>query len=173
ATSAAGVTSMNVSGLPSNTTVYVVVRARDASGNHDGNLVEKSMATNASFSLDVQAVLTNDCGVVGCHVPGNPTGGLILAPGFAYAQIVDVPAGEMNGIQLDGGTVNYITPGDPDDSYLNIKINAGLLAALKASLGAAGGRTGNQMPAPSTGSTLTTTELAAIATWIQQGAPNN
>jgi hypothetical protein len=173
ATSAAGATSTTVSGLPSNTTVYVVVRARDASGNHDGNLVEKSMATNASFSLDVQSVLTKDCGVVGCHVPGNPTGGLILAPGFAYAQIVDVPAGEMNGVQLDGGTVNYITPGDPADSYLNIKINAGLLAALKASLGAAGGRTGSQMPAPSTGSTLTTSELTAIATWIQQGAPNN
>jgi hypothetical protein len=173
ATSAAGATSTNVSGLPSNTTVYVVVRARDASGNHDDNMVEKSISTNASLSLDVQPVFTNDCGVVGCHVPGNPTGGLILAPGFTYAQIVDVPAGEMNGIQLDGGTVNYVTPGDPDDSYVNIKINASLLAALKTSLGAAGGRTGTQMPAPSTGSTLTQTQLEAIATWIEQGAPNN
>jgi hypothetical protein len=132
------------------------------------------MTTNASFSLDVQPIFTHDCGVVGCHVPGNPTGGLILAPGFAYAKLVGVPAAEASAFQLDGGTVNYITPGDPGDSFLDIKINAGLLAAVKASLPASvAGRLGTQMPAPSTGSTLTQTELTTIASWIAQGAPNN
>jgi hypothetical protein len=175
ATSAAGATSITVSALTPNATLYFVVRARDSDGNQDNNTVEKSMATNVSFSLNVQPILSHDCGVVGCHVPGNPTGGLVLARGFAYKAIVGVAAIEANNVfQLDGGTVDYITPGDPGDSYLNIKINAGLLAALKASLPASSaGRVGTQMPAPSTGSTLSQAELGTISSWIAQGAPNN
>jgi hypothetical protein len=175
ATSAAGATSIMVSNLAPNATLYFVVRARDLDGNEDTNTVEKSMVTNVSFSLNVQPIFTHDCGVVGCHVPGNPTGGLILAEGFAYAQIVGVNALEALGaFQLDGGAVDYINPGDPSDSYLNIKINAPLLSALKASLPASvGGRLGTQMPAPSTGSTLSQADLATISNWIVQGAPNN
>jgi hypothetical protein len=87
ATSAAGATSIMLTSLAPNATLYFVVRARDADGNHDSNTVEKSMVTNVSFSLNVQTIFADDCGVVGCHVPGNPTGNLILAPGFAYQQI--------------------------------------------------------------------------------------
>jgi hypothetical protein len=175
ATSATGATSITVSDLTPNATLYFVVRCRDIDGNEDNNTVEKSMVTNVSFSLNVQPILTHDCGVVGCHVPGQPTGGLILAAGFAYPNIVGVPALEALGsFQLDGGVVNYITPGDPGDSYLNIKINAPLLAALKASLAPSlGGRLGTQMPAPSTGSTLSQADLATISNWIAQGANQN
>jgi hypothetical protein len=173
-TSAPGATSIDVSGLPPNTTLFFVVRARDGDENEDDNTVEKSMATNASFSLNVQPIFTHDCGVVGCHVPGNPTGGLILAPGFAYGALVGVPALEMAGLAIDGGTVAYVSPGDPGDSFLSIKIDANLLAAVKAGQPpAVAPKLGTLMPAPSTGSTLTQAELATITSWIAQGAPNN
>ena len=131
------------------------------------------MTTNVSFVANVQTIFTHDCGVVGCHVPGSPAGGLILAPGFAYAQIASVVAPEMNGITLDGGTVYYADPGATATSYLYIKTNASVLAAVKASLPAQQGRLGTQMPAPATGSTLTSEELTTIANWILQGAANN
>jgi hypothetical protein len=172
ATSAGGATSLTVTNLPSNSTVYVVVRARDGDGNHDTTNppVEKSMLTDVSFALDIQTIFAHDCGVVGCHVPGSPTGGLVLAQGFAYDAIVNIPAPEAMSFQLDGGVVNYVTPGDPGDSFLNIKVNAVLFQAVKT---ATGKNLGNQMPAPSTGSTLSPTELNEIALWISQGANNN
>jgi hypothetical protein len=175
ASSAVGALSITVTGLAPNATLYFVVRARDADGNHDvtPNPVEKSMTTDVSFKANVQPIFAHDCGVVGCHVPGNPTGGLILASGFAYAQIVGVNALELNGLSNDGGTYAYVTPGDPADSYLNIKINNGLLTAFKAANPSFAPRMGTQMPAPSTGSTLTQDELNTIANWITQGAANN
>ncbi|HEY5146173.1 MAG TPA: hypothetical protein VII82_05375, partial [Polyangiaceae bacterium] len=159
ATSAPGALSIVVTNIPPNTTTYFVVRARDADGNRDSNVVEASLTTNVSFSLNIQPIFSDDCGVVGCHVPGSPAGNLILAQGFAYAQIVNVTAGEK-------ATLSYVTPGDPTHSYLAAKINyAGLFAAV--------GAVGSMMPAPSTGSTLSTAELNTIANWITQGAVSN
>ncbi len=52
-------------------------------------------ATNVSFSLNVQLYLLGRLrGRRLSRCQGNPTGGLILAPGFAYAQIVGMAAGE-------------------------------------------------------------------------------
>ena len=174
ASSAAGATTVTLTNLTPNATLFFVVRARDADGNHDANTVEKSFTTNVSFAANVQPILTDDCGVVGCHVPGNPTGGLILAPGFAYAQLVGVPALETNGVSVDGSAVDYVSPGNAPLSYLNLKINIALLNAFKATLPPSqSGRLGTQMPAPATGSTLTQDELNTIANWINQGAAHN
>jgi hypothetical protein len=173
-TSGEGATSIVLPNLTPNATLFFVVRARDMDGNHDSNTVEKSFTTNVSFGTNVQPLLTDDCGVVGCHVPGNPAGGLILAPGFAYAQLVGVPAAETNGVLVDGSVIDYVTPGNAGLSFLNVKLNVALLNALKAGLPPAqAGRLGIQMPAPATGSTLTQDELSTIANWINQGAVQN
>jgi hypothetical protein len=157
-TSMPGATSISLTGLPPNATTYFVVRARDEDGNRDSNVVEAMLTTVVSFALNVQPIFSDDCGVVGCHVPGSPTGGLILAQGFAYAQLVSVPAGESP-------TLSYVNPGDPTTSYLAAKINyMGLFGTIgKLSL----------MPATSTGSTLSPAEIDTIANWIAQGAVNN
>jgi hypothetical protein len=177
ATSAGGATMMTVTDLPSNSNLFMVLRARDGDGNHDTSNppVEKSMMTDVSFALDIQTIFANDCGVVGCHVPGSPTGGLILAPGFAYNQIVNVPALEGSKVPFDGGVgVNYVTPYDPSDSFLNMKVNASLYSYVTgAPPNGLGQKIGVQMPAPSTGSSLSPTELNNIALWIAQGANNN
>jgi hypothetical protein len=158
ATSMPGATSIMLTGLPANATIYFVVRARDEDGNRDSNVVEYSLTTNVSFALNVQPIFSDDCGVVGCHVPGSPTGNLILAEGFAYAQIVGVTAAESPAL-------SYVTPTDPSNSYLAIKIN---YMGLFATLGKA-----SQMPATSTGSVLSAAEIDTIANWIAQGAVNN
>ena len=157
-TSMQGALTITLTGLPPNATVYFVVRARDLDGNHDSNVVEASLSTNVSFALNVQPIFSDDCGVVGCHVPGSPTGGLILAAGFAYAQLVNVAAPEQP-------TLNFVTPTDPTDSYLAVKINYNGLFSTKGK--------GTLMPAPSTGSTLSAAEINTIANWIAQGAANN
>jgi len=167
-----GATSITVQDLPAGTTLYFVVRAQDLDGEQDSNTIERSFTTNLSFALNVQPIFTQNCGVVGCHVPGNPTGGLILAPGFAYGATVGVPAGEGTSLPVDGGTASYsyVSPGSPLTSFLNLKINAGLLANLQATTTKS---VGSVMPAPGTGTTLTQGELDTIASWITQGALNN
>jgi hypothetical protein len=158
ATSMPGATSIMLSDLPPNETIYFVVRARDEDGNRDSNVVEYSLSTNVSFALNVQPIFSDDCGVVGCHVPGSPTGNLILAEGFSYDQIVGVPSGEV-------ASYPYVAPGNPSQSYLAIKIN---YMGLFPTLGKA-----SQMPATSTGSVLSAAEIDTIANWIAQGAVNN
>jgi hypothetical protein len=158
ATSMPGALTITLANLPPNATVYFVVRARDLDGNHDSNVVEASLSTNVSFALNVQPIFSDDCGVVGCHVPGSPTGGLILAAGFSYAQLVNVAAPEAP-------TLNLVTPTDPTDSFLAVKINYNGLFSTKGK--------GSLMPAPSTGSTLSPGEINTIANWIAQGAVNN
>jgi hypothetical protein len=158
ATSMPGALSIMLTDLPPNATVYFVVRARDLDGNHDSNVVEASLPTNVSFALNVQPLFTDDCGVVGCHVPGSPTGGLILAEGFAYDQLVNVASTEVT-------TLSRVAPGDPTDSFLAVKINYNGLFATKGKFAL--------MPAPATGSTLSPDQINTIANWIAQGAVNN
>jgi hypothetical protein len=199
-TSSAGASSILLSNLTPNSTLYFVVCARDLDGNRacaktsDGGSDEVSLVTPVSFAQNISPVFAHNCGVVGCHVPGNPSGRLNLATGFAYAAIVNVQAFEatpsialkadaslppgMNPALVttpgDGGpstfTLNYVTPTDVGDSYLYIKTHQTALTQLMA---VASGNLGTLMPAPVTGTTLSQADLDAIASWIEAGAPNN
>jgi hypothetical protein len=199
-TSGPGVSSIALTNLTPNSTLYFIVCARDLDGNRacaktaDGGSDEVSLATPVSFAQNISPVFAHNCGVVGCHVPGNPSGRLNLATGFAYGSIVNVQAVEatpslslkadaslprgMNAALTppdDGGlstfTLNYVTPGDFGDSYLYIKTHQTALTQLMAVL--ATGNLGTVMPAPATGTTLSQADLDAIGNWIAQGAPNN
>jgi hypothetical protein len=195
--SAPGASSILLTGLLPDSMLYFVVCARDADGNHgcatgaDGGTDEVMFQTPVSFAQNVEPIFNHNCGVVGCHVPGNPSGNLVLAKGFAYDAIVNVRASEATNVALkpdaslpadmdaglttlDSGasavTLDYVVPGDPADSFLNIKTHVAALNALSAALS---GQVGTSMPAPATGTTLSQAELDAIQTWIQQGAANN
>jgi hypothetical protein len=200
ATSSAGATSIALSGLTTDATLYFVVCARDLDGNHacaaapDGGIVEVSLTTPVSFAENIEPIFAHNCGVVGCHVPGNPSGRLNLATGFAYAAIVNVQAfeatpsfalkadaslpAEMTAPVTtpdDGGpstfTLDYVTPFDVDDSFLYIKTHQAALNPLIAVVTSP--VIGTLMPAPATGTTLSQADLDAIASWIGSGAPNN
>jgi hypothetical protein len=154
ATSDPGASSLRVTDLTPDATLYWVVRARDQAGNSDSNTVEQSGTTDVSLSEQVQETFSSDCGVAGCHVPGNPPLGLVLTPGFSYANLVKVRSREY-------GSELRVSPGDPTTSFLYRK-----LAENPPPVG-------YQMPAPATGSILRPSEVDRVRRWILQGAPNN
>jgi hypothetical protein len=137
---------------------------------------DATVASDAvSFSRDVQPLLTHYCGVVGCHVSGSPTGGLNLAPGFAYDQLLDAQPGELQVLPNEAGALYYVAAGDLDHSYLHIKIHPEIFDVLKdAEPPALQGRLGSEMPAKATGSILDPAmQIELIDQWIDAGAPRN
>jgi hypothetical protein len=92
---------------------------------------------------------------VGCHTSNGrvPAGGLDLTSGVSYSRLVNVPSGQRP-------TLNRVTPGDPENSYLIHK--------LDGRPGIVGGR----MPR-GTGPFLTEGQVLVIRRWIEQGAQNN
>jgi hypothetical protein len=154
ATSNPGATSVLATDLTPDATLYWVVRARDKAGNRDSNTVEVSGATDVSLSEQLQYTFSSDCAVAGCHVPGNPPLGLVLAPGFSYDYLVNVRSREYP-VDL------RVNPGDPTTSFLYLKLSENPPPV------------GYQMPAPATGSVLEATEIDRFRRWIVQGAPNN
>lgn len=154
ATSDPGATSVFVSDLTPDSTLYWVVRARDQAGNRDSNTVEESGSTDVSLSEQVQVTFSSDCGVAGCHAPGNPPLSLVLTPEFSFTNLVGVSSREY-GVEL------RVNPGDPTTSFLYRKVSENPPPV------------GYQMPAPATGSVLTPAEIDQIRRWIVQGAPDN
>src|SRR5262249_32049818 len=139
-------------------TYFWTVRAKDEAGNEDMNGVERGLTTpnTVSFSMNVQPILTLRCAGP-CHNPTAPPMGLIMSAGLAYMNLVNVssvedqPITDAGGLNVDdsgafdasGYVAQYrkrIKPGDPENSYLYLKIT---------------GRPplGNPMPPPSTGVT--------------------
>ncbi len=153
ASSLPGATSLTVTDLTPDTSLFWVVRARDQGGNHDSNTVEATGDIAVSFSRQIQPIFSQDCAVSGCHVPGNPMERLILAQGFAYDALVNVKATQSPDTR--------VVPSDPTSSYLYKKISQNPPPV------------GWQMPAPATGSVLTPAEKDLVRRWILEGAVNN
>jgi hypothetical protein len=147
------VTKLTLTDLAGDVALKWIVRARDLGNNEDANSAEQGGTTDVSFVANIQPIFTYNCAVIGCHVPGNPPAGMVLAGGFAYAQIVGVPSAE-------NAPMSRITAGDPPNSFLYLKV-----------LGTAG--KGNQMPAPATGNVLTDLDKDRIRRWIVNGALQN
>ncbi|HEX9693071.1 MAG TPA: hypothetical protein VGA22_13335 [Gemmatimonadales bacterium] len=126
-------------------------------GNGNGNNDPCSAAADptATFSCDVQPVFTASCALTGCHVAPNPPHGLILSPGAAYSNLVDVTSGEAPALKR-------IRPGLPDSSYLVHKIQG-----TQASVGGSGGRM------PLNGTALSQAVIDTIRSWVAAGAANN
>jgi hypothetical protein len=106
-----------------------------------------------SFSQIQGQIFTPSCAKAGCHAASSGAGGMVLAAGVSYAQIVGRPAPEDP--QLD-----LVKPGDPNDSYLVRKIRGDPDI------------TGSRMPLDGP-PYLTPQQIAGIEGWIQAGAPNN
>jgi hypothetical protein len=150
--SAPGASGMTLTDLAGDEDLNWVVRARDLGNNEDMNKAEQGGHTDVSFTANVQAIFTYNCAVVGCHVPGNPPQGLVLASGFSYGQTVNVASSEAP-------TSFRIVPSSPDTSYLYMKI----MGTAKFS----------QMPAPATGNVLTDLDKDRVRRWIASGAIQN
>lgn len=109
-------------------------------------------ATACDFKTNIEPFFASNCAVSGCHVGSTPTGNMSLATGFAYSNTVEVPSIEIT-------TLERVRRFDPDDSYLYMKITGKQAAGTSL------------MPPPSTGTTLTDAQKAAVRCWIAAGAP--
>ncbi|MBU1099377.1 MAG: hypothetical protein KKA84_03150 [Bacteroidetes bacterium] len=100
----------------------------------------------ASFSAIQETVFNNSCATSGCH-----SGSVLpnLSAGVAYSNIVNRTSFEV---------LDYIEPGEPDNSYLLRKIKGG---------GISGGRMPDGAPP------LNQSVIDSIETWIANGALNN
>lgn len=106
----------------------------------------------------------------GCHAAPStgPQAGLSLGGDISSTDIV---AGLVDKASRGGGQFKLVVPGNPDQSWLYLKV-AG--TAANAGCRPSGGATCNTgvMPQAADGRpTVTSTELAALRKWIQDGAP--
>lgn len=105
-----------------------------------------------TWSQDIEPVLSSStCASAACHGGTSPSLSLLLAAGAGYHELVDVPSKQDK-------TLKLIVPGDPDNSYLVIKLE---------------GRNKRGDPMPNSGTPLSPTLLAALRQWIALGAPEN
>jgi len=91
----------------------------------------------------------------GCHsnIGRNPSGGLVLLSGSAYANLVGVAStGKPGAVR--------VIPGDPENSYIVHKLEGRTTIA------------GVRMPRGN-GPFLTEGQILVIKRWISNGAPNN
>ncbi len=110
-----------------------------------------SVVTPASSPTlaEIQAnVFTPTCAFSGCHAGGSPAQGLNLEDGNSFGNLVNVASMQVP-------SLNRVTPGDPDNSYLVQKIEG--TAAV-----------GQQMPRG--GPALSQGLINDIRQWIQDGA---
>lgn len=106
----------------------------------------------ATYSSISTLIFDKRCAKSGCHLdsPGLP----MLKSNVAYNNIVSV--------KNNAGSLNYIEPGNPDNSYLFQKV-------LKN-----GNRSGLRMPQDgATTGYLSQVEIDSIRVWIEMGAQNN
>ena len=105
----------------------------------------------ATFTRVQNEIFTPTCAAIGCHDTLGHQQGMILSPGRAYANIVNVPSTEM-------ASLNRIQPKDATNSYLYRKITGA-------------GITGVRMP--NGGPYLTDAQMKLVRDWILRGAPND
>ena len=119
---------------------------RDAGGNN----ISPAPVAGSSFASEIVPLLRTRCAT--CHLTGQEAGKMALTPGAAHASLVGVRAEGAPGL-------TRVIPGDPDNSYLVMKLEGTHIAR---------GGAGAQMPfgAPP----IASGEIAMIRRWIAEGA---
>ena len=102
--------------------------------------------TSATFTAVQQEVLTPTCAISGCH---NGSESPNLSAGVAFNNIVDVQSSQG---------LDYIEPGNPDNSYLVKKLEGTGIAGLRMPRGA---------------TALSAAAIDSIRAWVTDGASNN
>lgn len=113
---------------------------------------DREILASPSFVTDINEIIQRrGCSAGTCH--GNGAGNMTLTANAAanYAEWVNVPAAAEN-------TFLRVEPGNPDDSYVVIKLE---------------GRQTVGQRMPRGGSALDNIDLTNIRNWISNGAPNN
>ncbi len=108
--------------------------------------------TQATFSAVKSQIFTPSCAFSGCHGGGSPAEGMNLTAATAYVNIVNVRSSQQ-------GNLDRIEPGDPEASYLYLKV--------------IGGPSISGVRMPRSGPALSQQLLDLLRDWIERGAPND
>jgi hypothetical protein len=128
-----------------------------ASGHADRDsvpLVCRRPPPPATFATLERQIFDLSCSTVSCHGAAD-SGGLTLAEGSAYANLVGVPA--VNPAAHAAGLFRVV-PGDPDASFLLDKLT-GMLTPDEGA------------PMPRVGGSLPAARIDLVRRWIAAGAP--
>lgn len=118
-----------------------------ASSGDTGGGSSTGAAAGVDYEADIQPIWDQSCS---CHLAGGGSGGLVLAAGQSYANLVLVSSPSSG--------LFYVFPGSLDDSYLWHKLDGTQLDV---------GGNGAMMPLVGQ---LEPDDLDRIATWIAEGA---
>src|SRR2546425_1368273 len=110
---------------------------------------------SATFATIQQKVFDATCATPSCHGAAAAAGGLNLAAGSAYGNLVGISAANP---AAGAAGVLRVVPGDPDHSFL-----------LQKLLGQIGAAEGSRMPL--VGTPVSPANLDLIRRWIAAGAP--
>lgn len=108
------------------------------------------VAPVVSYQADIVPLLEGNCAT--CHLTGEEAGGMSLVGDAAIASLVDKPA-------QGAPAILRIAPGDPDRSYIVMKLEGTHIAH---------GGSGARMPFG--GPPLAPTQITKIRNWIAAGA---
>jgi hypothetical protein len=158
-------------------------------GPYDGGDPASLASPVTQFARDVLPVFRGGCGFSGCHGDSRPTAPLV----FLYASSTNATPVSAIGPQvystivdkksLENPSMNYVSPGDPTNSYLMRKLDGALtdiasqcptgnaLYARYGSSYAFANGCGSQMPEGLM--PLDATSRDTIRRWIAQGALDN
>lgn len=136
-------------------TAATLAACADFTSNENANQgLPDVLIAHPSLNTDIQPVLTKRCAVGGCHTVAENRIGLIFAPGYTYASVVNVTS-------VHGTPLKRVLPGDHLNSYMWLAIQPD--STLHPGL--------PRMPLAA--QPLTTNQIQNIANWIDDGAPNN
>jgi hypothetical protein len=111
-----------------------------------------SAAAEVSFGNDVVPLLTAHC--VACHMTGQEAGEIALHPKAAYDALVGVASRET--------ALKRVEPGDPEKSYLYLKLTDAHLPVG-----------GSGEPMPMGNYPLPAEQIELVRQWIVEGAKRN
>jgi hypothetical protein len=124
-------------------------------------------STSLTLKNDIQPMLAVTCALSGCHMSGgSPQAGLDLGPSMATTDSATLSTilTNMKAKSMTAPSLNRVTPGMPEKSFLMVKIEGDPTACSSECTAGCGLRM------PFGGSALSDTEIGKFRDWIKSGA---
>ncbi|MFT3695279.1 MAG: hypothetical protein QM831_19255 [Kofleriaceae bacterium] len=126
------------------------------------------MSPSVSFKTDVMPVLTGNCASASCHgVSDGAAGNLFLGAELKHGSDSGMVFTNLMVMSQQAAAMPYVTPGDPEQSYLMHKLDADQCSIASQCVG---GNCQHTMPYDGQ---LPVETRDIVRRWIAQGAMNN
>jgi hypothetical protein len=144
--------------------------------------------SNVSFTTDVMPFFEKRCATsqgLSCHGDPMVTGATLNGAtnqqrpflgrflGTPASEIPTVYSGIVGVSSHEAPPLDYVKPNDPAHSFLWLKISGGITSPSVISQCTGGASPACGLPMPSDNTTLSTSDLNMISSWIQGGAPQS